>query len=500
MKIAKKLFKDPIYGYIKIPSDDVQKIIDTPVFQRLRRIVQTSYSPLYPSSGHNRFEHSIGVYHLGNIAGTTLTSEIENDDNLKNLADWQIINKVFLLSCLLHDVGHAPFSHTGEKFYLDETPGKAYEVLHNKLIELVGSNDFTNDVPTEDSKSAAAHEIMSAIVGLQNFSDCFLTSSEKEIFARCITGYTFSTKTPKNSLFNCYITLLNSKVIDVDRLDYLMRDAFFTGFDTVNLDYERLLTHVTITKEAGLYELAYRKGAISVIENFVYAHDSERKWIQNHPSILYDMYIVQHIMSHLDKKLSTTGKKLFSFDSLSESGHILKENTKISLLCDDDIISLMKMHYLGKDELSREYFSRKDRRCTLWKNEAEYKAFVLTRIRGGALTELLEVLKDTEKYVRQSSDDWIIKAETIRKLQHDIDEIKANDKKSTTDAERVDDKTIKEQMKSKTQILTIMEHLQKYAEDKGETCDFIILKADQFYSGFNKVDFSCVFSFLPKRL
>lgn len=74
------------------------------------------------------------------------------------------------------------------------------------------------------------------------------------------------------------ISLLNSKVIDVDRLDYLIRDAFFTGFDIITIDYERILD------------------GHKVIENVVYAHDAERKLIQNHPIVLYNIYIIQHII------------------------------------------------------------------------------------------------------------------------------------------------------------------------------------------------------------
>ena len=62
-----KKIKDPIYGYISIDVDYIKNIIDTPVFQRLRRVMQTSYSPLYSSALHNRFVHSLGVYHLGTI-------------------------------------------------------------------------------------------------------------------------------------------------------------------------------------------------------------------------------------------------------------------------------------------------------------------------------------------------------------------------------------------------------------------------------------------------
>lgn len=72
-----KRLKDPIYGYINIPGRYSRDIVDTDVFQRLRRIVQTSYAPLYASSVHNRFVHSLGVYHLGEIAANTIVAQVK---------------------------------------------------------------------------------------------------------------------------------------------------------------------------------------------------------------------------------------------------------------------------------------------------------------------------------------------------------------------------------------------------------------------------------------
>ena len=72
-----KQLKDPLYGYIAIPVDIMSGVVDTAVFQRLRRITQTSYSPLFSSAVHNRFVHSLGVYYLGSIAAKTLNREIK---------------------------------------------------------------------------------------------------------------------------------------------------------------------------------------------------------------------------------------------------------------------------------------------------------------------------------------------------------------------------------------------------------------------------------------
>ena len=71
-----KKLKDPIYGYIKIPTELIKRVIDTAVFQRLRRVLQTSYAPLFSSAIHNRFVHSIGVFYLGCIASEQLKKEI----------------------------------------------------------------------------------------------------------------------------------------------------------------------------------------------------------------------------------------------------------------------------------------------------------------------------------------------------------------------------------------------------------------------------------------
>ena len=73
-----KRFKDPVYGYIHV-SEKYINIIDTAVFQRLRRVIQTSYAPLYSSAVHNRFVHSMGVYHLGEIAINTVVENVDSN-------------------------------------------------------------------------------------------------------------------------------------------------------------------------------------------------------------------------------------------------------------------------------------------------------------------------------------------------------------------------------------------------------------------------------------
>ncbi len=473
-----KRVKDPIYGYIKIPVTYMTDIIDTAVFQRLRRIIQTSYSPLYSSAVHNRFVHSMGVFYLGELTVNQLLKEIKEKIDLP--MDLENIGELFKLACLLHDVGHAPFSHTGEDFYLGKNHD--YTHLHNKLIETIGNKNFSEDIPKDSSAAAAPHELMSAIIGLLEFKMFFDNVEQKEFFARCITGYKYSEETLENNIKNCFISMLNSKVIDVDKLDYLIRDAYLTGFDTVNIDFERLLSSLTISKDGNKYKIAYYKNAISVIENVVYAHDAERKWIQAHPVVLYEAYILQHIISYLSDKFDSEDKKLFSLESLSKKGQRFQNGVSISLLCDDDIIYLMKNSF--PSDLCEEFFERRIRRHPVWKSEAEYKAFVLTLTSGGELLEKFErAMSVTAMYLIKSTDSWVIDKDLIFKLEQEKEKLN-----NTT----MDKETKSVQLKDKEMILKVVHSLKNYADEIGLECNFVILKASQFNSGFGKPDFSAI--------
>ena len=479
-----KRFKDPIYGYIDIEIDIVENIIDTANFQRLRDVVQTSYAPLYASAVHNRFVHSIGVYHLGKIVAKSFleslrSSELENVETIERLA------KIFEYACLLHDVGHAPFSHTGEGYYLSKDPSR--EQHHNEIQCIIKDENILKEIADKNYK-AAAHELMSCLVGLQEYAELFKSDEERGFFVRCITGYQYvEDLDEKKSICNCMISLLNSSIIDVDKLDYLIRDAYITGFNTISIDYERLLTSVQIRKtDNQWYEIVYHKNAISIIENVIYAHDAERKWIQNHPVVQYDAFLLRHAIESVNQKYDI---QLFSQDSLTVKGKTLDGNLKVSLLSDSDIVFLMKN--IEDDKLITEYFSRKDRRHPLWKSEAEYKAIFNKGYSDRGFVVIENAIDQIIKYLN-SLNQLSINQTAIEACKKDIEETeKLNIEMPALGIPIV--------IESKKRYLKWLECFKAFADSQGILFDFVIVKANQFNSGFGKVEVKDIKIIFPDR-
>lgn len=272
-----KKFRDTIHGYIDIPDIIVSNIIDTEQFQRLKYIEQTSMRSLYPAARHDRFIHSLGVYWLGKQAFAYFRQNSQKvllEEEKKELTEvwWNKQEILFSLSCLLHDCAHAPFSHTLENMYvlrkksikaknaLKLKDGSIIAELDYRLLEECESDEeFLADFLDDDNNSlqyngiGAPHEKMSAYSVIteykeaikrigQLFLDESITDKDLVFIVRMIIGCTYKNSDFIASVKNCIISMLNSSSIDVDGLDYIVRDAYMSGIDNYHIDYQRLLS------------------------------------------------------------------------------------------------------------------------------------------------------------------------------------------------------------------------------------------------------------------
>ena len=220
----KKIFNDPVYGFVQIKSDLIFDVIQHPLFQRLRRIRQLGLTDLvYPGALHTRFQHAIGAMHLMSLALDTLRSK-----------GIEISHKEYeacQLAILLHDIGHGPFSHALEFSLL---PGISHESLSFLFMKQL-NNDFNNSLTT-------------ALSIFQN--------------------------TYPRKFFNQLV----SSQLDMDRLDYLKRDSFFTGVSEGAVGVDRIIQmlHVKddqiVVEEKGLYSLENFLNARRLMYWQVYLH------------------------------------------------------------------------------------------------------------------------------------------------------------------------------------------------------------------------------------
>ena len=206
-----KIFNDPIYGFITIPSTLIFDIIEHPYFQRLRRISQMGLSNMvYPGAHHTRFHHVIGCMYLMHKAVRVLRS--------KGVAIDEAEEQALYVAILLHDIGHGPFSHALEHFFIPS-------VTHEDL-----SLAFMNELNKEfEGKLTDAVAI-------------------------------FTNKHPRKFLYQ-----LISSQLDMDRLDYLKRDSFYTGVVEGSINSDRLIAMLNVADDQLVIE---HKGIYS-IEKFL---------------------------------------------------------------------------------------------------------------------------------------------------------------------------------------------------------------------------------------
>lgn len=376
-----KIFRDPVHGNILIDKWVCDAFVDSDVFQRLRFVEQSSVRLLYPGARHDRFIHSIGVFHVAKKILNQVMHQFW--DAGVNKKDCEKLRNCFLSAALLHDCAHSPFSHTGEELatlYCGER-------IEKLLVNVVHSPSFENDF-YEAQENLHTHELASAYVAIRSFSKHFQTYSiDKEQFARMIIGVR-NKNTGQNKLlmaYNCLIRLINGFVIDADRLDYLMRDTWATGVCNASVDVDRLIAGLELDVNKGV--VCFRASALSSVVNAVAARDYIYTWILPHHKVALANLLLDKSMRALVAALSKStqasqvkgnrmtdaqvGDLLFSPRRLIRGSAKWVSGEVISLPSDGDLLYLMKK-FIPKNPYVVAYLSREKRFVSLWKTYAEF--------------------------------------------------------------------------------------------------------------------------------
>lgn len=287
MTPVRKIINDPVYGFITIDHPLILQIISHPVYQRLRNIHQMAFAYLvYPGAMHSRLHHSLGAYHLMCIALAELKSkgvEITDEEALGAK-----------LAILLHDVGHGPFSHALENELIRN--------VHHETISLLLMQKLNNEF---DGK-------------LQTAIDIFTNKYPKKFLHQLVSGQ-----------------------LDVDRMDYLNRDSFFTGVAEGVIGYDRILKMLTV-KDG---ELMVEEKAIYSIEKFLVSRRLMYWQVYLHKTVLAAEMMLVNII-HRAQKLIREGLVVHSVSDeldlfLQSTGSSINIKDNLDAFCRLDDYDLM---------------------------------------------------------------------------------------------------------------------------------------------------------------
>ena len=253
----KKIINDPVHGFITITNNILHDIIEHPYFQRLRRIKQLGLTHLvYPGAMHTRFQHAIGAMFLMDEAVKSLRQK-KNEISGKEA-------KAAKAAILMHDIGHGPFSHALEHSIVDE--------ITHEDISLMMMQKLNEDF---DGK-------------LEMAIDIFNGSHDKRFLSQLI-----------------------SSQLDVDRMDYLRRDSFFTGVSEGVIGTQRILKMLNVEEDALVVE---EKGIYS-IDNFLNSRRIMYWQVYLHKASLSAEFILINILKRA-KELAKAGSNLFATPAL----------------------------------------------------------------------------------------------------------------------------------------------------------------------------------------
>jgi HD superfamily phosphohydrolases len=259
-----KIIKDPVHGYVEIDAA-ILPLLDSPAIQRLRYVRQLGFSFLvYPGANHSRFEHSVGTMHLADVACRQF--DLAPKDRL-----------LILVSALLHDVGHGPFSHASE--------------------------------PLMESWLGRTHDDIAGIVTAQFAAPLEHLGIDPHDVCAVVKG-------------NHPLSGIIHGDLDVDRMDYLLRDAYYTGAPYGTVDARRLIRNIRLTDEGVVLD----ENGINAAESLLIARTLMRPTVYYHHVSRIGECMFQLAMLHHGAKLSGADRERLCMLDDAECMHELKDS------------------------------------------------------------------------------------------------------------------------------------------------------------------------------
>jgi len=277
--------RDPIHGNIPL-SDAEVAILDSKAYQRLRAIKQLGFSEFsFPGATHNRYLHSIGVCHLAGVAFDSIFAgyEFSKPDVRRRF------RQTVRLAAMLHDIGHGPLSHASEEVMppLKDLNVKAYSLRKVKPSPDSQANheDYTIKFVTDSSLTKVLRD---------NFSDI------DPMHIACLVDKTLQLTDGffiDNDLdFRTILSQMVSSEMDVDRMDYLERDAYFCGTNYGKVELAWLLNNLTYHPKEGQLHLALNRRALYTFDDFLLArHHMHLMVYFHHKSIIYEELLYRYL-------------------------------------------------------------------------------------------------------------------------------------------------------------------------------------------------------------
>ena len=291
MSTVRKIINDPVYGFITIDHPLILQIISHPVYQRLRNIHQMAFAHLvYPGAVHSRLHHSLGAYHLM----CTALSELKSKE-IEITPEEELGAKVAIL---LHDVGHGPFSHALENELVKD--------VHHEAISILLMEKLNKELDGQ----------------LQTAIEIFTNKHSKKFLYQLVSGQ-----------------------LDVDRMDYLNRDSFFTGVAEGVIGYDRILKMLTVKNG----NLVVEEKAIYSIEKFLVSRRLMYWQVYLHKTVLSaEMMLVKiirrakELMATGQTVIAATDEMSFFLQNVATNSPIEQHLETFCRLDDHDVMATIK--------------------------------------------------------------------------------------------------------------------------------------------------------------